>query len=68
MTRRMRAQARHQLALDALRRWLATFHRIAHVRVEHRDQRLLMLAARQVRINDRNVLQFSAHETLLSSL
>ena len=52
VARRMRAQARHQLALDPLRQRLAALQRFTHELVEHRDQRLLMLTARQVSIDD----------------
>ena len=48
----MRAQAGNELALDALRRRLAAFHRIAHVVVEQLDQRGALRRIREVRIDD----------------
>src|SRR5208282_2943590 len=69
VARRVRAQARHHFAPGLLRQRLAALHRIAHETVEHRDERVLMLRAREVRIGDRHICRpLRRHEIFLSSL
>ena len=66
---RMSAKAGHQVALDLRRRRHSPFHRIEHVGFEHREERVLMLGAREVGVDDGDIVRaLSRHWTLVPSL
>jgi hypothetical protein len=55
----MGAQAGNQLALHLLLGWRSSFHRIAHVRIEHLNEHGRLLGIGKIRLADGDLLTHS---------